>query len=523
MKKNITINLYGTLYAIDEDACQLLEQYTENMRCYFTKQEGGADIIDDIEHRIAELLWENKEEGHEAVDIETIKSIIEKIGNPEQMSESSENTQKEAESGDGNTSNAQTLGNETYNKEEKSGASTSRKFFRNGNDKMLGGVLSGTSQYFGGKDPLPWRIGFIIISFVCFFTFQPYRPFNNIYGMMNHMMPMDAPMMGNMFSMMNDTTSTIFSPLNFFINILRYLPIILYIAFWAFAPEAKTVEDRLKMQGKPVDSNNIKQETLIEHEQQQQPTEKKGCANGCLSIFVICAKILGIGCGGCLIGTIILAVGIGLFGWGATSILTHSGDMIGNIVSNYEGNCGAPSIERDFDVKEFKNIEFDCVGTVHFSQSDKYSLHTAGDSCLHEAIKVECKDNGTLTLKEVIKDNKSHGAIHYYITAPSIESIKAKGVGSLLLEGDIRQMSDLEIELEGVGSVDADYIECHSLVLRNEGVGNIEAQIKTHDVTVYCTGVGNISLSGETDFYNECEKTQFISDIDDANLIIKQK
>lgn len=27
MKKNITVNLFGTLYAIDDDACKLLEQY----------------------------------------------------------------------------------------------------------------------------------------------------------------------------------------------------------------------------------------------------------------------------------------------------------------------------------------------------------------------------------------------------------------------------------------------------------------------------------------------------------------
>lgn len=29
MKKNITVNLFGTLYAIDDDACKLLEQYLD--------------------------------------------------------------------------------------------------------------------------------------------------------------------------------------------------------------------------------------------------------------------------------------------------------------------------------------------------------------------------------------------------------------------------------------------------------------------------------------------------------------
>ena len=55
MKKNITINLYGSLYQIDEDAYQLLQTYEDSMRAYFAKHEGGAEISDDIEHRIAEL------------------------------------------------------------------------------------------------------------------------------------------------------------------------------------------------------------------------------------------------------------------------------------------------------------------------------------------------------------------------------------------------------------------------------------------------------------------------------------
>ena len=38
MKKNITINLYGSLYAIDEDAVDLLEQYLDNMKRYFSQR-----------------------------------------------------------------------------------------------------------------------------------------------------------------------------------------------------------------------------------------------------------------------------------------------------------------------------------------------------------------------------------------------------------------------------------------------------------------------------------------------------
>ena len=41
MKKNITINLCGRLFQIDEDAYELLQKYIESLRASFGKQEGG--------------------------------------------------------------------------------------------------------------------------------------------------------------------------------------------------------------------------------------------------------------------------------------------------------------------------------------------------------------------------------------------------------------------------------------------------------------------------------------------------
>ena len=58
MKKNITINLCGVLYNIDEDAYALLDNYLESMKRYFSRQPGGMEIADDMENRVSELLWE---------------------------------------------------------------------------------------------------------------------------------------------------------------------------------------------------------------------------------------------------------------------------------------------------------------------------------------------------------------------------------------------------------------------------------------------------------------------------------
>ena len=57
MKKNITINLFGQLYNIDEDAYELLEKYQKNIRSYFSRREGGEEVADDVE--LAQWLRDN--------------------------------------------------------------------------------------------------------------------------------------------------------------------------------------------------------------------------------------------------------------------------------------------------------------------------------------------------------------------------------------------------------------------------------------------------------------------------------
>ena len=145
MKKNINMNLFGTLYAIDEDAYELLNRYLENMKRYFSRKEGGEEIADDIEHRMAELLSELKAEGVEAISIEHVKGIIERIGSPEEM---------EGFDSPENTENNENTGNEEEEETDKGhkgaewfrkffSAQSKKKLFRNPDDQIIGGVLSG--------------------------------------------------------------------------------------------------------------------------------------------------------------------------------------------------------------------------------------------------------------------------------------------------------------------------------------------------------------------------------------------
>ena len=285
MKKNININLFGTLYAIDEDACTLLENYLDNMRSYFAKRDGGDEIFDDIEHRVAEHLWSLKENGMTAIDIDTVKQIISSIGNPDEMEsgveeaadnkeEKTSEAEADSEDKDQNEDNDQNEGNGHDQSESNSNASndtdsnttaeetiggkwidrvlhhvTTHRFYRDGKDKIGGGVISGLCHYCGGGDIVVWRVGIVLFLLAIFVLNQTFRYY------------------------------FISSLLSF----LFFVPIIIYIVLWLVAPVARTTEERLSMTGKEVTPESISKAIIAEAEEQVKPNVKRGKGGSILS------------------------------------------------------------------------------------------------------------------------------------------------------------------------------------------------------------------------------------------------
>lgn len=248
MKKNITINLFGSLFAIDEDAYELLKKYEESLRAYFSKQEGGEEIADDIERRIAELFEELKSQGIEAISIEHVQDIIKRIGAPEQMTDSDD----------------ERVDNEATQKSSKTTSKTTnkKKLFRDPNDQMLGGVMSGLSHYFGG-DVLLWRLLVIILCLLTSFTV-----------------------------------------------------LIAYIAMWIVVPLARTPEDFLQMKGREVTPDNIAQAIMGNNDTAGTNTTGRTGFNSilgiCMTIFKITLYLVGgfivLTLAGCLVGLIVLTI-----------------------------------------------------------------------------------------------------------------------------------------------------------------------------------------------------------------------
>ena len=210
MKKNITINLCGRLYQIDEDAYELLSQYIEALRSYFKKQEGGEEIADDIEERVAELFDDLKAQGTEAIAIEQVQDIIHQIGQVEEIAGETPSDSPEGE------------GSHAGGSEKVQRPLNTKKYFRDSQNKLLAGVLAGCAQYFGGSADA-WRWGFVILS-VLWIGFW--------------------------------SSIGIFM-LSIFVLPFIFLPAFAYLLVAIFSPATQTAEDVLQMKGKEVNPQNL--------------------------------------------------------------------------------------------------------------------------------------------------------------------------------------------------------------------------------------------------------------------------
>ena len=87
MKKTFNINLGGIVFHIDEDAYELLDKYLSNLRIHFSKEEGGEEIVHDMELRISELFSERLNERNQVITLNDVEEIIAQMGKPEEFSE----------------------------------------------------------------------------------------------------------------------------------------------------------------------------------------------------------------------------------------------------------------------------------------------------------------------------------------------------------------------------------------------------------------------------------------------------
>ncbi len=278
MNKTININLGGIFFHIDEIAYQKLKLYLDAIRRSLSDDPQGRDeILNDIELRIGELLSERITNDRMVINDSDIDEITKIMGRPEDYS----------------------VDEELFEDEPKYRSSTSsKKLFRDSDDKFLGGVCSGLAHYFG-MDVIWMRLLWLVL----FFFF------------------------GTGF--------------------------LIYILLWILIPQAETTAEKLQMKGEPVNISNIERKIREEFQDVSsrvksgvnevsdtvRSSEFKNKAKSGLQevidtigkIILAILKVFGKFIGALLIfiaAITLTALIVGAFSWGSVEMLGFEGDYI---------------------------------------------------------------------------------------------------------------------------------------------------------------------------------------------------
>lgn len=280
MKKVININFQGRIIPIEETAFEILKQYTESLRNYFAGEEGRDEIINDIENRIAELCSERLAHDTHCITDEDVNAIINTIGRPEELDEAAGSKQEEPAAKQANT------GGNTH-KEAGTG-----KFYRNSDDKILGGVCSGIANYINA-DPVLLRIIFVFLAGAIFWLYiliwliVPARSLQTNITKRFYRNP-EKKVLGGVCSglaayfhtevwiprlifalplasvLVSGTWDRMFDHWNFnngwnlVSGSLGSSLLVTYIILWIAVPAAKSASDLLEMKGEKIDINSIR-------------------------------------------------------------------------------------------------------------------------------------------------------------------------------------------------------------------------------------------------------------------------
>lgn len=274
MKKVININFQGQVIAIEEDAYEILKRYIDSLKVYFSREEGGDEIVNDIECRIAELFGNRLKHGISCITAEDVETIITSIGRPSDFDVDYEETTKKTSQDKGDARDAREEQRETASGE------VPRKLYRNSSDQIIGGVCSGLAHFLK-VDPIWIRLLFVVLFGVLFWVYV-------VLWIVLKAMPLGSNVAKRFYRNPNDRVlggvcgglAAYFKIDSWIPRILFLLPLILnvmgvvsifplnrlfdhfninwninsgillvYIVLWIIIPEAKTVKQKLEMMG----------------------------------------------------------------------------------------------------------------------------------------------------------------------------------------------------------------------------------------------------------------------------------
>ena len=243
-------SLSGIAFSMDIEAYNELQNYLKALKANYKDSPDGAEIVADIEARIAELIL-STQDNTRVVELPLVKNIIAQMGTPEDI-----------------------LGDEEDAPQPKHSPTdrNPRRLYRDMENAKLGGVCSGIAKYFD-VDPAWIRVAMFLPLIMSCFTHIP------LFGWM-------GPLMGNLFGVF----------------------IICYLVMWFAVPVARTARQKLEMQGERITAESISRTA----EQQGMPDgEAKTVVASTVSVFgKIILILLKIAAGVIVFGLVLMAVAL---------------------------------------------------------------------------------------------------------------------------------------------------------------------------------------------------------------------
>jgi len=141
MKKTLTINIGGSVFHIDEDAYRLLDNYLCKLKRHLGKESGADQTLNDTELRISALFAEKVANGSQVVTIADVEEATARTGKVEDPEPSADDTVR-------------------------------YRLYRNPDDRILGGVISGLCDH-QGWDTTLCRLLYAFCALFCFTVLIP--------------------------------------------------------------------------------------------------------------------------------------------------------------------------------------------------------------------------------------------------------------------------------------------------------------------------------------------------------------
>lgn len=281
MKKNISINISGIIFHIEEDGYEILRKYLDSINSYFSSFEDNSEISADIESRIAELFLSKLGEGKQVITKDDVNALMNTMGSVSDFKAAEEQTSEASES----------AGSSQQSKGPSSQSTASKKLYRDQKRKILGGVCAGLAHYFN-IDPVWPRLLFALL------VLGSYGGLIIVYIILWILLPASGELEeeGDVKKMFRDSEQKVIGGVasgvaNFFgidLTLVRVLfvvfaivgglGLVVYVILWIALPEARTITEKMQMQGEPVTLSGIEssvKKSLNEKENEEESVVAK--------------------------------------------------------------------------------------------------------------------------------------------------------------------------------------------------------------------------------------------------------